>query len=135
MKKSELKQALKPLIKECIKECIFDDGVLSGIITEVVAGLETRRIVTEGATIIKKDDRKMELKKKEEEYEQQRQERIKRLNETALNKVGVDIFENTKPAPAETSGGGALSGTDPRDAGVNIDGILGLVGDKWKTLR
>ena len=40
MNKQELKKILKPLIKECIKEVIFDDGVLSGIISEVVQGFE-----------------------------------------------------------------------------------------------
>ena len=40
MKKSELKTILKPLIKECIKEVIFEDGTLSGIITEVAKGLQ-----------------------------------------------------------------------------------------------
>ena len=39
MKRSELKEVLKPLIKECIKEVLFEDGVLSGIIAEVVTGL------------------------------------------------------------------------------------------------
>ena len=34
MKSEELKQVLKPLVKQCIKEVIFEDGVLSGIITE-----------------------------------------------------------------------------------------------------
>ena len=76
MKKNELKQILKPLIKECIKECIFEEGVLSGIVTEVVRGMETQRIVTEGITIKKnEDDEKQRLA--EEEYERQRQEKIK----------------------------------------------------------
>ena len=35
MKKSQLKS----LIKECIKEVIFEEGVLSGIITEVASGM------------------------------------------------------------------------------------------------
>jgi hypothetical protein len=39
VKKNELKTILKPLIKECIKEVIFEDGTLSGIITEVAKGL------------------------------------------------------------------------------------------------
>jgi hypothetical protein len=38
VKKNELKTILKPLIKECIKEVIFEDGTLSGIITEVAKG-------------------------------------------------------------------------------------------------
>ena len=134
MKKNELKKVLKPLIKECIKECIFEEGVLSGIINEVVTGLETRRVVTEGVTIAKSDDRAEEIRKKEEEYERQRQERIKRLNESVSDSTGIDIFAGTTPAAPESSGHGALSGTDPNDSGVNIDGILGLVGNKWKAL-
>jgi len=39
MKRDELKEVLKPLIKECIKEVIFEEGTLSGIITEVAQGL------------------------------------------------------------------------------------------------
>ena len=39
MNKEELKKILKPLIKECIKEVIFEDGTLSGIISEVAKGL------------------------------------------------------------------------------------------------
>ena len=35
MKKSELKN----IIKECVKEVIFEEGILSGIITEVAQGL------------------------------------------------------------------------------------------------
>ena len=35
MKKSELKN----IIKECVKEVIFEEGVLSGIISEVATGL------------------------------------------------------------------------------------------------
>ena len=54
MKKNELKKMLKPLIKECIKECIFEDGVLSGIVTEVARGLGTQKVFTEGKTVEKK---------------------------------------------------------------------------------
>ena len=39
MNKSDLKKILKPLIKECIREAIFEEGVLSGLITEVAQGL------------------------------------------------------------------------------------------------
>jgi len=44
MKKEELKKVLKPLIKECIKEVIFEDGTLSGIITEVAKGLGSTQL-------------------------------------------------------------------------------------------
>ena len=39
MNKSDLKKMLKPLIKECVREAIFEEGVLSGLITEVAQGL------------------------------------------------------------------------------------------------
>lgn len=138
MKKSELKQVLKPLVKQCIKECLFEEGVLSGVISEVVKGLETQRVVTEGATIqAKTDDRENEEKTRqlEEEMERQRQERIKRLNESA-QVGGVNIFEGIKEdtiAP-ETSGRGPLAGQAPNDPGVNIDGILNIANGKWKNL-
>jgi|TARA_R100001126_G_scaffold98364_1_gene72571 hypothetical protein len=135
MKKNELKKTLKPLIKECIKECIFEEGVLSGIITEVLAGMQTQRVVTEGITI-KKDTGPSpeELEKREEEMERQKQERIKRLNESA--KVGgVNIFEGVdSDTIAPEPGHGALSGVAPGDSGVDIGGILGLAGGKWKDL-
>ena len=43
MKKSELKN----IIKECVKEVIFEEGVLSGLITEVAKGLQTTSVVQE----------------------------------------------------------------------------------------
>ena len=43
MKKSELKN----IIKECVKEVIFEEGVLSGIITEVAQGLQGSSLVQE----------------------------------------------------------------------------------------
>jgi hypothetical protein len=135
MKKSELKETLKPLIKECIKECIFEEGVLSGIITEVLAGMQTQRVVTEGITIKKQTGPSPEeLQEKEEEMEKQKQERIKRLNESA-NVGGVNIFEGiSADTIASEPGSGALSGVAPSDSGVDIGGILGIAGDRWKNL-
>ena len=138
MKQSELKKVLKPLIKQCIKECIFEDGVLSGIITEVVSGLETRRVVTEGVTIqTKTDDRETKKKQQqaEQEYERQRQERIKRLNESA-QVGGVNVFEGIKKDTIvpESSTQGPLSGVRAGDSGVDISGILNIANGKWKQL-
>ena len=132
MKKSELKKVLKPIIKECIKECIFEDGVLSGIIKEVVQGVSTNIVVEAKSQPI--SDRGIKQNQAEEEYERQRQERIKRLNESATQQFGVDIFDGTKPAAPETSGQGPLSGVNPGDKGVDIGGILSLAGNKWKNL-
>jgi len=131
MKKNELKKVLKPLIKECIKECIFEEGVLSGIIKEVAQGMGNQRVVTEGITVTSKKD-PSEQQRKEKEYEKQRQERIRRLNESA--KVNIDVFENTTPAPEESSTHSPLAGISAADPGVNIDGIIGMAKGKWKHL-
>tara|TARA_R100001377_G_scaffold11065_1_gene5538 strand:+ start:74 stop:475 length:402 start_codon:yes stop_codon:yes gene_type:complete len=132
MKKSELKKVLKPLIKECIKECIFEDGVLSGIIKEVARGMAGNVVMEAAAS--PKPSTNAEQAQLEEEYEMQRQGRIKRLNENAAQQFGVDIFEGTKPAAPETSGAGGLTGVAPDDKGVDIDGIIGLARGKWKNL-
>jgi len=135
MKKNELKTMLKPLIKECIKECIFEEGVLSGIITEVAKGMSNQRIVAEGLTIESKTNTPdpKELEKKAEALENQRQERIKKLNET-MSFGGVDVFEGTKEILPEGNQHGAMAGTAPDDSGVDISGIVNLASGKWKHL-
>ena len=132
MKKSELKNILKPLVKECIKECLFEEGVLSGIIKEVTQGLSSNTVVESSRQQVEISDSRQKMA--EEEYERQRQERIKRLNESASKQFGVNIFEGTQPAAPDTSGQGALSGVAAGDKGVDIDGIIGLAKGKWKQL-
>ena len=135
MKKNDLKTMLKPLIKECIKECIFEEGVLSGIITEVAKGMANQRIVAEGLTIENKTNTPdpEELQKKAEALEAQRQERIKKLNET-MSFGGVDVFEGTKEILPEGNQHSPLAGTAPNDSGVDISGIVNLANGKWKHL-
>ena len=73
-----------------------------------------------------------------EMMERDKQLRIKRLNETMRTKLNeVNVFENTTPAApatAEGSGHGPLSGVDPKDAGVDITGIMRLAGGDWKRM-
>jgi len=133
MKKNELKNMLKPLIKECIKECIFEEGVLSGIITEVAKGMANQRIVTEGLTVTKNNPDPEELQKKAETLETQRQERIKRLNES-ISFGDADVFEGTKEILPEGNQHSPLAGTPPDDAGVDISGIMNIANGKWKHL-
>tara|TARA_B100001123_G_scaffold302911_1_gene338140 strand:- start:65 stop:475 length:411 start_codon:yes stop_codon:yes gene_type:complete len=135
MKKNELKTMLKPLIKECIKECIFEEGVLSGIITEVAKGMANQRIVAEGLTIESKTNTPdpKELEKKAEALEIQRQERIKKLNEN-MSFGGVDVFEGTKEILPEGNQHSPLAGTAPDDSGVDISGIMKIANGKWKHL-
>tara|TARA_R110002110_G_scaffold128494_7_gene308214 strand:+ start:1177 stop:1581 length:405 start_codon:yes stop_codon:yes gene_type:complete len=133
MKKNELKKILKPLIKECIKECIFEEGVLSGIITEVAKGIGTQRIVAESMVATKNTPDPKELQKKADALEAQRQERIKKLNEN-MSFGGVDVFEGTQEILPEGNQHSPLAGTAPDNAGVDITGIVNLADGKWKHL-
>ena len=117
MKKSELKN----IIKECVKEVIFEEGVLSGIITEVAQGLQ-------GASLVQED-------------KQQRAKPSPKVNETkrkVLSAIGNNgyedlkknfsnpqLFEGTKPIPSG-DGRGALSGQTSDDPGVNINNLPGM---------
>ena len=129
MKNNEFKKILKPLIKQTIKEVILEEGILSNIVAEVAKGLQDGLIVeTKSEKAVYKDH-----KKEAEMLEQQRQKRIKKLNEST--KLKHDVFDNVKNIP-EASAGDPLSDVAPTDAGVDISGIANLAGGakKWKTL-
>ena len=118
MKKSELKN----IIKECVKEVIFEDGVLSGIITEVAQGLTSVPLMQESKSKTKSSNQKQMTDTK------------KRVL-SAIGDTGYDdlkkkfknpgLFEGTSPIP-EGNGSGALSGISPGDAGVDISNIPGM---------
>ena len=119
MKKSELKN----IIKECVKEVIFEEGVLSGIITEVLHGTQsiTRTTITESTDRNKSSSPRMSESKK------------KVLSAIASNGYddvkkkfkNPELFEGTRPIP-KGDGRGALSGVAPDDAGVDISNIPGM---------
>ena len=113
MKKSELKN----IIKECVKEVIFEEGVLSGIITEVAQGLTTPVV---------------------QEQKISRTKQISSTKEKVLGAIGTKgyedvkqkfsnpgLFEGTTPI-AENKGHGALSGVAPGDSGVDISNLPGF---------
>ena len=127
MKASEFKKILKPLIKQTIKEVLFEEGVLSGIVSEVARGLQGNLIIESS----NHEDRDFDLQRKEEEYEKQRQERIRRLNESA--RVKANVFEGTKEIP-EAPGRTALAGVPSHDEGIDISAIEKLSNGKWKHL-
>ena len=131
MKADEFKKILKPLIRQTIKEVILDEGVLSGVISEVVKGMQIPLVEARNPqATVEQPQREAGIKRKEEEYEKQRQERIRRLNESA--NVGSDVFENTSPLQEEAQG--PLANQQSGDAGVDISGILSIVDDKWRQL-
>jgi len=131
VKKNELKNILKPLIKECIKEVIFEDGTLSGIISEVMQGLQgtTRRPIVEKKVIKSNQPSEavLEARKSLEETKRNLQ------NSTGLS----GIFEGTTPMRQSSgkSQHGALRDMDPGDAGVDISGIMKVAGAAWDQLK
>ena len=138
MKKSELKEVLKPLIKECIKEAIFEEGVLSGLIKEVVSGLGQSTLV-ETAEAPKQDFARQRNVELQQEARKDLDNRRKKLEET-LGGEFKGIFENVEPMSGggspQSSGNskGPLANYAPGDSGVDISGIMGLAGGNWKNM-
>ena len=131
MKKNELKDILKPLIKECIKEVIFEDGTLSGIISEVMQGLQgtTRQPIVEKKVIKSNQPSEAVLEARKSLEETKR---------SLQNSAGLKgIFEGTTPMhqSAKSSQGGALKDMDPSDPGVDISGIMKIAGGAWEQLK
>jgi hypothetical protein len=130
VKRNELKKVLKPLIKECIKEVIFEEGTLSGIITEVAQGLSSVQGQAPQPIVEKKV-------MKPNQSNQAILEARKSLEETKRslqNSTGLKgIFEGTEPLhqSAQKSQGGALRDVDPGDPGVDISGIMKIAGGGW----
>ena len=137
MKKSELKKILKPLVKECIKEVMFEDGVLSGIITEVARGITNTQPVAV-AEAPPEDEATSRLRRNafggepNTKLQEQRTKLMKAIDRDAYN--GVDLFEGTTPAPAQASPSQQaqpLSGQPAADPGVDITSLMGTVGRNW----
>ena len=142
MNKAELKQLLKPLIKECIKEVIFEDGVLSGIVSEVSRGLKVPtlveakepqpRVQKESLTQMHQESAK-EHKQKLNEHRQQLRDAI---GKGAYN--GVNLFEGTSPMTGAPAPGaaptvqGPFANIAPDDAGVDISSLTGGISRRWK---
>jgi len=122
MKASEFKKILKPLVMQTVREVLLQEGVLSNIVAEIAKGL--------GSPVVEQRHRNKDLLLKEEKFERQKQERIKKLNESS--KFG-DIFSGTRQI-ADNSSQGPLAGMSSNDAGVDITDIEKLANGKWKTL-
>tara|TARA_R110000824_G_scaffold162293_5_gene337959 strand:+ start:863 stop:1261 length:399 start_codon:yes stop_codon:yes gene_type:complete len=126
MKTNEFKKILKPLIEQTVREVLFQEGVLSKVVAEVARGLNSP-ILENKQTKTKS----IENEQDQEEYNKQKKERIKRLNESIGLKT--NIFENVQTIP-ESNSNSPLSGVNPGDSGVDISAIQGLSKGKWKSL-
>jgi len=138
MKKTELKRILKPLIKECIKEVIFEEGVLSGLISEVAQGMGSLRLEQSSIPKPQVDTAQERMrrnafnKEKTQKLQEHRTKLMSAIGESTYN--GVNLFEGTTPAapaPAGASAASPLAGHPSSDPGVDISNLFGAVGKNW----
>ena len=125
MKKSEFKKIIKPIVSECIKESLIEDGLISGIIAEVVKGMSSSSVMSPAPP--KEDSilERMQRSALRTEQTSALQGRKKKLMESVGADVynGVNLFEGTTPL--------VESGHASADPGVDITNILGAVGTHW----
>jgi len=125
VKKSDLKEIIKPLVKECIHEVLLQEGLLSSVISEVVAGLGPK-LTTEAA-------KPQQQVQSDPTVDKRKLEETRRRMMDAVGRDGyrgVDIFEGTTPLKSSGTTGqptpsSPLDTMDPRDPGVDIGSIFG----------
>ncbi len=116
MKKSELKN----IIKECVKEVIFEEGVLSGIISEVAQGLQGVSLVQESAPAPQPQQRRVSEAKKQV---------LSAIGSNGYDHIknkfsNPELFEGTAPIPGDSKG--PLAGVAGSDPGVDITNLPGM---------
>jgi len=116
MKKSELKN----IIKECVREIIFEEGALSGIIKEVVQGLDTGNTLR--ATPSAPQQTPAQNSSRRKVLDEIASQSYDDLKKTFPN---PELFEGTTPLQ-ESRGGNALEGVHAGDSGVDISNIPGF---------
>ena len=137
MKKSELKKVLKPIVSECIKESLMEDGLISGIIAEVVRGMNSPSPIVEAKNPSADPDfarlkKNAFNKEKSNKLQEHRNKLLKAVGRESYN--GVNLFEGTTPAPAQSSAAqmaSPMSNQDPSDPGVDIAGLTNLSVRSW----
>ena len=135
MNKNELKKVLKPLIKECIKEVMFEDGTLSSIIAEVMKGTQQ----TPAQPIVEQQQYQQPQARLETDEEAKARMAAKRktlmdsIGQGAYN--GVNLFEGTTPAPAQSNTQGPLAGMAANDPGVDISALMNKTSAIWAKMN
>lgn len=141
MKKNELKELIKPIVQECVKESVeeilLESGLLSAVIKEVMKG--ALPVLTESRTASAQQQLKQQkptqnnelleqLKRDREETTSEFRKQNSEVSKTMSMKIGgVDVFKDTKPAPAtvQESIANPLGGVSPNDPGVDISQLFG----------
>jgi hypothetical protein len=141
MKREELKRLIKPLVKECITESLIEEGILSSVVSEVMKGMAPTIMESAPAHTPRPDrDNSRALQEAQDRRLRQAKESRKKLLDAIGNDSygGTDLFEGTMPALAqqspESQAASPLGNVAPGDPGVDISGIIGLGGHKWKAL-
>ena len=131
MKSGDIKKALRPLIKQCIKEVILEEGILSGIVSEVVTGLG-QPVIKESVTAEPSKTQRII----NSDLSSEKKRLIESIGKDAFN--GINVFEGLSPTPAQKSetqvASDPLSDMDASDPGVDISGIFSSGGKNWKAL-
>ena len=89
MKSNEFKKILKPLIEQAVREVLLQEGILSNIVAEVARGLQQPLVENKQRTL---ETSMLSESQEQEEYEKNRQEKIRRLNESSG--ISHDVFSN-----------------------------------------
>ena len=118
MKTNDLKKVLKPLIKQCIKEVIFEEGVLSGIISEVMIGVNTAPVIREQKQVSRPKPNNGVAKR---QLQEQRKKMMDVVGRDSYN--GVNVFEGVEPV-RESNQQSPLANIAPGDAGVDISQLF-----------
>lgn len=143
MNKKELKEALTPIVKECIKEVLLEEGILSRVVSEVAIGLSAgQQVVTESfqppiprPPPPPAPDHEAEREAMRKQLDATRKGLMEAIGQDAYG--GIDLFEGTSPAPADTAGSphSPLNGQDPNDPGVDIGALFNSKGAVWNKLK
>ena len=135
MTKADLKKLIKPVVKECINEVLLEEGMISGLIREVVQGLnpvEKREVVTE----IKA--KKPEIDHHTTKMKETRKRMMEMIGKEAYG--GMNLFEGTEPLRSSGAPGkqnipkSPLEGMSSTDPGVDITKLIPGVDKVWKKL-
>lgn len=143
MKRSELKKLIKPIVEECVKDALLTSGLLTSVISEVIAGVQ-KGMITESNT----EQRVQPQQTQPQQNQISESERKKALESKnkLLAAIGssayndVDLFEGTTPikkagkASSGSSGYSPFEGVDPSDPGVDISALTRTAGKNWKRL-
>ena len=128
----------KKMLQRIIKEVIFEEGTLSGIITEVAKGLGSVNINARAAQPVA-EQRVIKSNQPSQAVLQAKQS-LEETKRSLQNSTGLKgIFEGTTPmrsnGGSQSSQHGALRDMDPSDPGVDISGIMKIAGGAWNQLK